>query len=417
MIKRIAVIGSGISGLVSACLLSQRYDVALFEENDYLGGHTHTVDIEMAANKHAIDTGFIVFNKRTYPNFNRLIQRFNIPIQKTEMSFSYHSDINRIEYNGTNLNTLFADRSNILNPYFYRFIKDILRFNRDAKEYLTSGHDDVTIMDFTRSRGYGRLFLDAYMVPIFSAIWTKKVSDVWHCSARFLLDFFNEHGLLNIYQRPQWYTIVGGSRNYIPKLTGNFKDKIYLNTKIEKIERKHDSVILRTREGHQEFNMAVLAVHSDQALQMLADPTEEEERILGAIQYSQNEAILHSDISLLPKKRRAWASWNYVDIGSELPTLTYYMNRLQDLSITDHVCISINLGQRIKPDKIIQKFSYAHPVLNVAALEAQKKRSLINGSRQTYYCGAYWGHGFHEDGVNSALEVARLLEAGPLCNL
>jgi predicted NAD/FAD-binding protein len=407
--KRIAVIGSGISGLVSASLLSQRYDVTLFEANDYLGGHTRTVDVVLKDQQYAVDTGFVVFNQLNYPNFSKLIHRYKIPINPSEMSFSFRSDIHNIEYNGHNLNTLFADRRNLFKPRFYRFIKDILRFNKDAQNFLKKNEMDVTLEEFVQSKQYSSLFLDAYLVPIIAAIWTKKIKDVWNYPAYFLLKFFSEHGLLNISNRPAWHTISGGSRNYIPKLINNFKDKIHLNTKVEQLQRRPDTVILKTKDDQIEFDAVVVAVHSDQALKMLAEPTEDEKLILSAIRYRDNKVILHTDSSLLPKKRLAWASWNYYNIGSEQPTLTYYMNRLHGFSAPEDVCLSVNLDEKICQDKIIQSFSYAHPIFNDQALKAQKKYENINGSNYIYYCGAYWGYGFHEDGVNSALVVCRLL--------
>lgn len=407
MKKRIAVIGSGISGLVSAYLLSQRYDITLYEANDYLGGHTHTIDINIEHEKYAVDTGFIVFNKKTYPNFCKLMSSINIDILKSEMSFSYCSDHSALEYNGHNLNTLFADRGNLFNPAFYRFIKDIIQFNHDAKSFLANNHQDISIREFTQSKGYKQLFLDVYLIPVIASIWSKNTTDVWNCSARFLFQFFFNHGLLNVINRPQWYVISGGSRSYISALTAPFKNNIFLNTKIEKIERQNNTVILCTKEARTTYDAVVIATHSDQALKMLEKPTENEASILGAIPYTENEAILHTDTSILPTCRRAWASWNYYDIGRNEPTLTYYMNRLQNIRANEDILLSVNLADKINPAKILRKMSYGHPCFNKPALNAQKRYAEINGKNNTYYCGAYWGNGFHEDGVNSALEVCR----------
>lgn len=409
MIKRIAVIGSGISGLVSACLLSNQYEITLFEANDYLGGHTHTVDVQLDDINYAVDTGFIVFNQQTYPHFFRLIQQYQIPFQLSEMSFSFRSDRHAIEYNGNNLNTLFADRRNLFKPRFYRLLKDIVRFNHHAKKYIKTNNHTDTIKDFAKAGRYNSLFLNAYLEPMIAAIWSKNTSKVWESPAHSLLNFFNHHGLLNVNQRPPWYTIVGGSRNYIPYLIKNFEKNIYLNTKIEKITRHAQRVTLHTKYDKEHFDAVVIATHSDQALQMLEQPTHAENAILSAITYAENEAILHTDANLLPKKALAWASWNYYDVDSLQPTLTYYLNRLHQFVAPKPICLSVNLHEHIKPHKIIQRFSYAHPIFDHSALEAQKKHNEINGKNRTYYCGAYWGYGFHEDGVRSALAVCREL--------
>jgi predicted NAD/FAD-binding protein len=325
------------------------------------------------------------------------------------MSFSYHSDTRDFEYNGHTLNTLFADRRNFFKPVFYQFIKDILRFNKQAKKFILNNTEEITIKEFVRDKKYHPLFISAYLEPMVASIWSKKIENVLECPAHFILNFFNKHGLLNVYNRPQWYIIKGGSRNYISNLIKNFKNNIYLNTKIEKVVRKNNSVILETKNNQFIFDIVVIATHSDQALQMLDQPTQDESSILGAIPYTENEAILHTDSSLLPKRQLAWASWNYYDIGSDKATLTYYINRLQDIKASKNLLLSINLAHKIAPEKIIHRMSYAHPCFNQPALNAQKKRNDINGKNNTYFCGAYWGFGFHEDGVTSALEVCRLL--------
>lgn len=410
MTKKIAIIGSGISGLVSASLLSERYDVSLFEANDYLGGHTHTVDVEISGSTYPIDTGFIVFNKKTYPHFCKLLQKYNVPIQQSEMSFSYRSDAKNLEYNGNNLNTLFADRRNLIKPNFYYFLKEILRFNKAAKKFLTHPMDiNITINEFIHNNRYSKDFINHYLVPMIASIWSKTSNDVMQCSAHFVLTFCENHGLLDIYDRPQWYTITNGSRSYIPLLTEKIRNKIYLNTKIERIERHPNHVTLKSTTDSYIFDYVIIATHSDQALQMLDHPTDEEQNVLSAIPYKENDVILHTDINVMPKRKLAWASWNYLDNGNSLPTLTYYMNRLQSINSPHHFCVSVNLMEHIAEDKVIQRFKYAHPAFNSHAIIAQQQQKLINGKNNTYYAGSYWGYGFHEDGVKSALNACEAL--------
>jgi len=406
-VKRIAIIGSGISGLTTGKILSQKHEVTLFEANHYLGGHTHTLDVDLQGHQYPVDTGFMVFNKETYPNFSRLIDQLGIPIRKTEMSFSYHSDTQDFEYNGHTLNTLFADRRHLFKPDFYRFVKEILRFNREAKKFIVNEAKKITMKEFVHD--YHPLFIKTYLEPIIAAIWSKNKKAALECPAHFILNFFNRHGLLNIINRPQWYVICGGAREYIPYFIENFKNAIHLNTKIEKIQRTPDAVILSTHDYQYSFDAVVLATHSDQALHLLDAPTEEERTILGEIPYTKNEVILHTDANVMPKRPLAWASWNYFDIGSDHATLTYYMNRLQGLEAPGNLLLSMNMTHKIAPEKILHRLSYSHPSFSEATLMAQAKLRDINGKNNTFFCGAYCGFGFHEDGVNSALEVCRLL--------
>lgn len=406
MSKKIAVIGSGISGLVSAYLLSKDHEVSLFEANDYLGGHTHTVDVNIDDISYAIDTGFIVFNKKTYPNFCKLINSHHIPIQASEMSFSYRSNSHSFEYNGHNLNTLFSDRRNIFNPRFYKFIKEILKFNKQAKIFLLNPENhQLSIADFIKINAYSDFFVEKYMIPMMAAIWSKRPMDILKNSAYFILQFYNNHGLLDAYNRPPWYVIKGGSRNYIYYFTKNFESRIYLKTKIEKIRREENQVILYAENCQHVFDKVLIATHSDQALKILDQPTALEIAILSAIPYIENEVILHTDFRVMPRNKRAWASWNYYDRGSELPTLTYYMNRLQSLESPHHFFVSMNLGNQIDENKIIKKFSYHHPCFSQLSIQAQRDHQLINGKNHTYFAGAYWGYGFHEDGVKSAMHA------------
>jgi predicted NAD/FAD-binding protein len=411
-LKKIAVIGSGISGLVSAYLLSEHYDVSLFEANDYLGGHTNTVSVDVAGEQHSIDTGFITFNKKTYPNFCHLLDTLNIPIQLSEMSFSYQSTLSGFEYNGHNINTLFSDRKNIFKPSFYRFIKEIISFNFEAKKFLTQTQNvDLSIKEFLERQQYSTQFIDCYLIPMMSAIWSKNKTDALNCSAHFIFKFYANHGLLDLYNRPPWYVISQGSKSYIAPMLKRLNNQIYLNTKIEHIRRESNQVILNSASNEFLFDSVVIAAHSDQALKLLATPTEQEINILSAIKYTQNEVVLHTDERIMPKRKLSWASWNYLDNGSTLPSLTYYMNRLQSLRSSTDFFVSMNLSESIDSSKIIQSFKYAHPCFDLAAMNAQQQISLINGKHNTYYVGSYWGYGFHEDGVKSAMNTCKLLGA------
>lgn len=344
MSKRIAVIGSGISGLVSAYLLSERHDVSLFEANDYLGGHTNTISVDIEDEHFSIDTGFIVFNKKTYPNFCQLINKLNVPVQLSEMSFSYRSINNDFEYNGHSLNTLFSDRRNIFKLGFYHFIREIIAFSNDAKQFLAKEQNtEISIKQFLDSQGYSTQFKECYLIPMMSAIWSKNKSDTLNCSAYFIFKFYANHGLLDLYNRPPWYVIAQGSNSYIPPMILKLKERIYLNTKIQTVTRKANQVILKSDADEFLFDCVVIATHSNQALKLLAQPTEQEKNILSAIKYTDNEVTLHTDAQIMPKRRLSWASWNYLDNGSSLPSLTYYMNRLQSIKSSTNFFVSMNL--------------------------------------------------------------------------
>lgn len=410
MQEHIAIIGSGIAGLTAANLLSERYRVSLFEANDYLGGHTNTQSVTLEGIEYNIDTGFIVFNKKTYPNFYKLLEKNQIPIQPSEMSFSYRSDQYGIEYNGHSINSLFCDRRNLFNPRFYGFISQILKFNRDGKIFLSKTKDMKTTMsEFIDEHNYSKDFINFYLVPMMSSIWSMKKSDVLNSEAYYILSFYANHGLLDYYQRPQWYVLKNGSNNYIKPFIKNLKGSIYLNTQITRVERSSTGIILCSKSDELNFDKVIIATHSGQALNMLASPSPNESKILSAITYTDNEVTLHTDSSIMPKRKRGWASWNFYDNGTGIPTLTYYMNRLQSIKSPKPFFVSVNLNQEINQEKIIRKFLYSHPCLNSAATNAQRNRDQINGINGIYYVGSYWGNGFHEDGVNSALHTCQLL--------
>lgn len=410
--KKIAIIGSGISGLTSAYLLSQKHDVTVFEKNDYMGGHTATVDITYQGEKQTIDTGFIVFNDRTYPNFLRLLSKINIGQQPTEMSFSVHNTQTGLEYNGHSLSTLFAQKRNLLRPKFWMLIRQILRFNKACKQaYAQNNYDlELTLGDFLKANNFNDYFAQHYILPMGAAIWSSSLDEMQKFQFKFFVQFFNHHGLLNVADRPQWYVIPGGSKSYITPLIETFKDKVKINTHIKGITRIRDSVqITFADDSVKTFDEIVFACHSDQALALLEDATDDEKQILGGIEYRANEVVLHTDISLLPQRKKAWASWNYQlsDNRSKPASVTYNMNILQGLQSEHTYCVTLNQTEEIAEKHIIRKYTYHHPVFNLKSIQAQRKRKKICGVNHTHFTGAYWYNGFHEDGVKSAVDVGK----------
>jgi uncharacterized protein len=407
---RIAVVGSGISGLVAAYRLCRDHDISLFEANGYVGGHTHTVDVEVDGERHAVDTGFIVFNDWTYPNFIALLDELKIAWQPSPMSFSVRCEKTGLEYNGANLNTLFAQRRNLLDPRFWGMIAGILRFNRRAPELLQNSADTITLGDYLAREGYSQRFVEHYIVPMAAAIWSSGPQEIFNCPAEWLVRFFANHGLLSVNNRPTWRVIRGGSRQYVTRLTTPFRDRIRLNSPVESIERRADGIGLRSRGGATEFfDRVFIACHSDQALALLADASDAEREILGAIRYQANEAVLHSDVRLLPQRRRTWAAWNYhlAAATSERPTVTYNMNILQSLKSKRPLLVTLNRSDEIDARTVLGRYRYDHPIYGSGSIAAQLRRAEVSGLRGTYYCGAYWGNGFHEDGVNSAAQALR----------
>lgn len=417
--QRIAIIGSGIAGLTTARLLHRHYDIELYEQNAVLGGHTHTLDIELDGKIFPVNTGFIVFNDWVYHNFNRLLAPLDVQRQATEMSFSVRDDASGLEYNGHNLDTLFAQRRNLLRPTFWRMLFNILRFNKRSQADLEAGRltPELTLGEYLRRGGYGRAFVRHYIIPMGAAIWSSGEAEMETFPALFFVRFFKNHGLLSVKDRPQWYVIKGGSRAYIDPLIEPFRDRVHTLHQIQKVERDADGVTLHFYNGHQErFDQVIFACHSDQALAMLAQPTDDEKSILGAIPYSENEVVLHTDASLLPNNHKAWAAWNYhlPEHPEEAVGLTYNMNILQNFSAAPVTfCVTLNRTRYIAPDKIISRFNYAHPVFSKAGIEAQQQYHRIGNKNRSHFCGAYWFNGFHEDGVNSALRVVRDLGVEP----
>lgn len=408
--KRIAIVGTGISGLTSAHILSQKHDVTVFEANDYIGGHTATIDVELEGKQYAIDSGFIVFNDRTYPRFEQLLARLNVKALATEMSFSVHNATTGLEYNGNTLSSLFAQKRNLFRPRFWLFIREILRFNKLCKQaFSADNYQYQTLGELLDTEGFSDFFSEHYILPMGAAIWSSSIDDMRAFSLRFFIQFFENHGLLNIADRPQWYVLEGGSRSYIPDLIAPFKQSIHLNSPVTAIKRTNSGAQLQISQGEwQEFDEVVLACHSDQALAMLQDATADEQQVLSKLAYQNNEVVLHTDESLMPKRQAAWASWNYRLDGNtqRQASVTYNMNILQRLPAgTPTFCVTLNQSELISPDKVLRTFNYAHPVFNEQSLQAQSQRQLISGVNHTHFAGAYWYNGFHEDGVHSAFDV------------
>lgn len=413
MKKKIAIIGSGISGLTAGFLLHRLHDITLFEAAPGLGGHTATVDVSHGGRNYAVDTGFIVFNDRTYPNFLKLLARIGVASQPAEMSFSVKSP-EGLEYNGHNLDTLFAQRSNLLSPRFYRFVAEILRFNRLARAWL-AGRSAIgqmpaeqTLGEFLQTGGFSDYFARHYILPMGAAIWSSTLADMRAFPLGFFLRFFQNHGLLDVANRPQWYVILGGSRQYLGPLTSGWQQQIRLACPVQSIRRLGDGVVIQSPEGGELFDEVILACHSDQALRLLQDASAREQAILGAMPYQANEVWLHTDVNCLPARRKAWASWNYqLDTDEQArPLVSYNMNILQGLESPSPFCVSLNPAGKVDESQVLRRFVYDHPVFNLASIQAQQARADICGQQHTHFCGAYWYNGFHEDGVRSALDVA-----------
>src|SRR4051794_14043335 len=408
---RIAVVGAGVSGLVAAHLLHERHEVTVFEAGGKPGGHTNTIRVETPNETHWVDTGFIVFNDRNYPHFERLLQRLGVRWQPSPMSFGVADERGELEYNSVSPNGLFANRAHLVSPWFWGMLGEVRRFQREARTLLRSD-DDPSLGHWLERQRFSRAFIDALIVPQAAAVWSADPDQMWTFPARFLAEFFDNHGMLSLRGRPRWRTVAGGSERYVEALTRPWRERLRLGTPVTAIHRHRDHVALTPRGGEPErFDHVVLATHSDQALRMLADPSHREHEILGSIPYQPNEAVLHTDTRLLPRRRRAWASWNYhlLDRPAGKPTLTYHMNRLQSLRAEQEFCVTLNRSAAIDSGKILHTIAYDHPIYTAEGRRAQGRHHEISGHGRTHFAGAYWGSGFHEDGVVSGVRVAEAL--------
>jgi predicted NAD/FAD-binding protein len=413
MTKDIAIVGTGISGLTSAYLLNKKHNITVYEANDYIGGHTATKQIEDNGQTHNIDTGFIVFNDWTYPNFIKLMTTLGVDYQPTEMSFSVTSEKANLEYNGNNLNSLFAQRRNIFRPRFWRIVRDILKFNKACKKMVADKRDtsSLTLEDIIAELKLSDDFARYYILPMCAAIWSSSLEQTRRFPLTFFLQFFNNHGLLNITDRPQWYTIKGGSSQYIGPLVSEFESKIKLSTGVESVCRQGDKwKVIDSQNNSALYDDVVFACHSDQALKMIDAPSEAHTAVLGNIPYASNDVVMHKDVGQLPKRTLAWASWNYrlkEDESEEMrpASVTYNMNILQRFDVQNTYCVTLNNTSAILPSSILGKYHYAHPQYSADMVKAQQQRSTICGVDNLHFCGAYWYNGFHEDGVRSALDV------------
>ena len=403
---KIAIIGSGVSGNTLAWHLSKQHEVTVFEADGHIGGHTHTHEIDAFGKRYNIDTGFIVYNDWTYPNFIEMLNTLGVETQSSDMSFSVHDEASGLEYNGTSLNSLFAQRRNLFRPSFIGMIRDILRFNQEAPALLDEHQADMPFGEYLKLNGYGEKFIAHYVIPMGSAIWSASPDQMFEFPAKFFIRFFHNHGMLSVSDRPEWRVIKGGSKAYVEKLTQAFKDNIRLNTPIESVQRKNEGVIVKPKNQAAElFDWVFFACHSDQALAILEDASNDEIEILGGIPYQNNQIVLHTDMSLMPKKKLAWAAWNYhiTKQPLNLAAVTYNMNILQSLESPEPFLVTLNHTSQIDPNKIIKTLNYTHPVFTPKGIAAQLRHAEISGVNRTGYAGAYWRNGFHEDGVASAL--------------
>lgn len=403
---RIAVIGSGVSGLVAAYLLDEHHDVVVFEARDRIGGHTHTVDVrDVDGRPHAVDTGFIVFNETNYPLFCRLLERLGVTSQPSDMSFSVRCDESGFEYNGSTLRQLFVQPSNLLRPSYHRMLLDILRFNRTAERDSKAGLGDETLGDYLARYRFSERLARHYLVPMGAALWSTPPGEVLEMPVAFFVRFFSQHGMLTVDDRPEWRVVRGGSDRYKEALVASFRDRIRTSCPVRVVTRQNDHVLV----DGERFDHVVLACHSDQALAILGDASGPEREILSAIRYRVNDVVLHTDTSVLPRRRGAWGAWNYrIPRGASVaPRVTYDMNVLQRIESRSTFCVSLNTSTScIDEDSILFRDRYAHPQYSLEGFAAQRRHDEISGRSHTHFCGAYWGNGFHEDGVRSAVRVA-----------
>jgi predicted NAD/FAD-binding protein len=406
MKQRIAIIGSGVAGLVAARLLHPKHHITVFEARERIGGHVCTVDVDAPnGGRQAIDVGFIVYNEHNYPLFTRLLRQLDVRTQPSNMSFGVRCDRSGLEYGSENLRTLFAQPANALRPSFHSMLRGILRFNREAGIAVRNGAAQLSLGEYLVKAEFSRSVTEHYLMPMGSALWSIPRGEVLEMPAEFFVRFFENHGMLTVNDQPEWRVITGGSARYVDALVTPFRSRIRTSTPVRRVERRHAHVVV----DGENFDHVVFACHSDQALRMLSDASPREREVLSGLRFQPNEVVLHTDTSVLPRSKRAWASWNYhvQAEGDEAATVTYNMNRLQTLEAKATYCVTLNATDTIEPETILHRTTFSHPVFDRDAIVAQERHDEISGVDRTHFCGAYWGFGFHEDGVRSAVKVAR----------
>jgi predicted NAD/FAD-binding protein len=414
---KIAIIGSGIAGLGAAWQMSKQHQVVLFEKESRLGGHTHTHHVRQAGRDYAIDSGFIVFNPGNYPLLTRLFAELGVASQPTTMGFSVQDARNGLEYNATNLGAMFCQKRNLLSPPFWRMVREILRFYRECPALLRRTDGGPTLGDYLRDNHYSAMFAEDHLIPMASALWSSPAQTILEFPAKYLIRFMDNHHMLQADGRPEWRVVTGGSSTYIDALQSRWNVDVRLGAPVQRVYRADDAVTVKTIHGESRFDQVVFACHSDQTLKILGDASALERAILGAMPYQENETVLHTDARLLPRRRKAWAAWNaYVpaDPGAEC-TVSYCMNLLQSLDSPEPFVVTLNRTGDIAPDKVIAKMRYQHPVFDHASVAAKARRGEINGVNRTWFAGAYWGFGFHEDGLRSGIDVAEAIAARNSC--
>lgn len=406
---KIAIVGGGISGLTCAWLLHRHHDISVFESAPKPGGHSNTVEFELEGRDYRVDTGFIVYNDRTYPNFMALLSQLGVAGTPTSMSFAVRCDRTGVEYSGTGLSGVFAQKRNLIRPSFLRMVADILRFNRQGTSEAETVSSEMTVGEFLRKNHYGRSFAEHYLLPMGAAIWSCPTGTFADFPIQFILQFYRNHGLLSLTNRPQWYTIPGGSRQYVKRLTAPFSDRIRSGSPVRRVVRSENGVTVSTDQGSEDFDEVIFACHSDQALALLDRSNNVERTVLSAFPYEMNEAVLHTDESILPRCKKAWSAWNYrIGVAQETrATITYNMNILQHIQSPHTFLVTLNDTETIDPARVISRHQYSHPLFTIERSSMQALHGRLIRSQRTSFCGAYWGNGFHEDGVNSALAVCR----------
>mgnify|MGYP001241062623 FL=1 len=401
---KIAVIGSGISGLSSAYYLSKKYKVDLFEKDDHFGGHSYTYEIKERDKIVPVDLGFIVFNEVTYPNLIRFFKHLNVPYEKSDMSFSVSIKNSNIEYSGSGLGGLFANKSNLFNLKFLNMIKEIISFYKIAPELLNEEIREQTLGDYLKEKKLSKYFIEYHLIPMVAAIWSMPFDKAKEMPLKFFLNFFNNHGLFKLKNRPQWFTVTNRSRSYVKNITGKISGEIFKNYKVDKIIRSDDNIRIMIGNDYIDYDQVVLASHADESLNMIEKPTAEEKNLLGKFQYVENEAFLHTDENLMPIKKRAWSSWNSISKNEET-CITYWLNKLQNLKSEKNYFLTLNPIFKINDSSVIKKVNFTHPYLNSENTKIQKDLHIIQGKKRTWFCGSYFGYGFHEDGLKSSIEL------------